>query len=269
MPMSKHSHAIRLLVVDDEPACVDELCEFLGEHGYHAYACYNASQACEQFRRDPQIGIALCDLNMPDLNGIELIQALEAIAAYDRPFQAVIFTGQGDAQHVIEAMRAGVADFFEKPVDTQGLLKTLARLEEQLNSRQLEYQRLADLNQNLQHIVHSLEDLHRTINSRRHIFGRPTHPHPNLAPAQALLGNPATPPLLRHLSPRQQAVAQLIARGMTNYQIACELGITENTVKLYVSQILRLTQMHNRTQLALALTPAPAPTPTPLNEALH
>lgn len=37
--------------------------------------------------------------------------------------------------------------------------------------------------------------------------------------------------------------------------IVNELGITENTVKLYVSQALRLTRMHNRTQLALALLP--------------
>ena len=37
---------------------------------------------------------------------------------------------------------------------------------------------------------------------------------------------------------------------------SCELGITENTVKLYVSQVLRLTHMNNRTQLALALSPS-------------
>jgi len=51
-------------------------------------------------------------------------------------------------------------------------------------------------------------------------------------------------------------VARLVGKGQTNYQIACELGITENTVKLYVSQVLRLTHMHNRTQLALALSPS-------------
>jgi DNA-binding NarL/FixJ family response regulator len=61
--------------------------------------------------------------------------------------------------------------------------------------------------------------------------------------------------VLNQLSPRQLEVARLVGKGHTNYQIACELGITENTVKLYVSQVLRLTHMHNRTQLALALTP--------------
>src|SRR5690606_36213281 len=60
-------------------------------------------------------------------------------------------------------------------------------------------------------------------------------------------------PGLASLSPRQLEVAQLIARGMTNYQISCELGISENTVKLYVSQVLRATNMHNRTMLALAM----------------
>lgn len=54
-------------------------------------------------------------------------------------------------------------------------------------------------------------------------------------------------------------MARLVSKGKTNYQIACELGITENTVKLYVSQVLRLTHMHNRTQLALALAPGNSP----------
>ena len=60
-------------------------------------------------------------------------------------------------------------------------------------------------------------------------------------------------PGLSLLSPRQVEVAQLIARGMTNYQIACELGISENTVKLYVSQVLKATNMPSRTKLAIAL----------------
>ena len=64
------------------------------------------------------------------------------------------------------------------------------------------------------------------------------------------------PTIFNQLSPRQLDVARLVGKGQTNYQIACKLGITENTVKLYVSQVLRLTHMHNRTQLALALSPA-------------
>lgn len=69
-------------------------------------------------------------------------------------------------------------------------------------------------------------------------------------------GSVEIPTIFNQLSPRQLDVARLVGKGQTNYQIACELGITENTVKLYVSQVLRLTHMHNRTQLALALSPS-------------
>ncbi len=51
--------------------------------------------------------------------------------------------------------------------------------------------------------------------------------------------------------------------------LRCELGITENTVKLYVSQVLRLTHMHNRTQLALALSPSTSVMRVSLRTDLH
>ncbi|MNF71163.1 transcriptional regulator NarL [compost metagenome] len=69
-------------------------------------------------------------------------------------------------------------------------------------------------------------------------------------------GRVEIPAIFNQLSPRQLEVARLVGLGKTNYQTACDLGITENTVKLYVSQVLRLTHMHNRTQLALALSPS-------------
>ncbi|WP_375738735.1 response regulator transcription factor [Pseudomonas boanensis] len=49
------------------------------------------------------------------------------------------------------------------------------------------------------------------------------------------------------LSPRQLEVVRRISKGMTNSQTACELGLTENTVKLYVSQVLRLNLTNSRT----------------------
>src|SRR5690606_26994914 len=100
------------------------------------------------------------------------------------------------------------------------------------------------LNDKLQSLAESIDTLYQSIHKRRHNFGAA----PSTANAQVLEEMP-----FRLLSPRQLAVARLVGKGLTNYQIACELGITENTVKLYVSQVLRLTHMHNRTQLALAL----------------
>ncbi len=52
---------------------------------------------------------------------------------------------------------------------------------------------------------------------------------------------------IKNLSPRQLDVLRLIARGLSNKQIAYELGITEGTVKLYITALFRLLKVYNRT----------------------
>ncbi|MNR19926.1 transcriptional regulator NarL [compost metagenome] len=100
----------------------------------------------------------------------------------------------------------------------------------------------------------SIDDLYQDLDKARGLGAhrRATDVDPEVEPDNL-------PTLFNKLSPRQLDVARLVSKGKTNYQIACELGITENTVKLYVSQVLRLTHMHNRTQLALALSPSTSP----------
>jgi DNA-binding NarL/FixJ family response regulator len=55
------------------------------------------------------------------------------------------------------------------------------------------------------------------------------------------------------LSPRQRDVALAVARGLTNAQIAAELGLTEGTVKAYLKDVFRILGASNRTQLALRM----------------
>jgi DNA-binding NarL/FixJ family response regulator len=63
----------------------------------------------------------------------------------------------------------------------------------------------------------------------------------------------AMPDALQDLSPRQRDVAYAVARGLSNAQIAAELGLTEGTVKAYLKEIFRNLGISNRTQLALRL----------------
>jgi DNA-binding NarL/FixJ family response regulator len=250
--MSTQDYEVKLLVVDDEPAFLEEMCEFLSAAGYQCYACQNAEDALACFRQDWQIGLVLCDLHMPGTNGLELIEQLVKIAERERPFQAIIFTGSTDQNEVIQAMRAGVADYFPKPIDQEQLLITITRLSAELKASSSDYERLAQLNDKLHSLTESINELYQHIQSR--------HPHSEHSEKSTATVQPPAelPEAFKALSPRQLAVARLVGKGLTNYQIACELGITENTVKLYVSQVLRLTHMRNRTQLALALSPSRA-----------
>lgn len=245
---------MKVLVVDDQQMIVEELCEFLESSGYRCVPCHSSREAVERFSEDVEIGLVLCDLNMPQMDGIQLVQELQRIAGKQRAFEAIMLTGCGDKQDVIKALRVGVADYYQKPINLGELLEGLQRQEAVLAERQKDVH-LGHLNQKLQYLSASIDDLYQDLDKARR------------SPLQSAGGDSGTdevseadriemPAIFNQLSPRQLEVARLVGKGQTNYQIACELGITENTVKLYVSQVLRLTHMHNRTQLALALSPS-------------
>lgn len=252
--MNKLTSAVKVLVVDDQPLIVEELCEFLESSGYRCVPCESSQQAIERFSQDAEIGLVLSDLHMPDMNGIQLVQELQRIGGKHRVFEAIMLTGRADKQDVIKALRAGIADYYQKPVDLDELLEGVKRQEAALQERHKNVQ-LGHLNQKLQFLSESIDDLYQDLDKVRR--------NPTAVVSDMLGGEGAgegvaqeIPAIFNQLSPRQLDVARLVGKGQTNYQIACELGITENTVKLYVSQVLRLTHMHNRTQLALALSPS-------------
>lgn len=250
--MNKLTVAVKVLVVDDQPLIVEELCEFLESSGYRCVPCESSQQALKRFSEDAEIGLVLCDLHMPEMDGIELVQAMQKVAGKQRAFEAIMLTGRADKQDVIKALRAGIADYYQKPINLEELLEGLQRQEAALQERRKDLH-LGHLNQKLQYLSESINDLYQDLDKARR---SPAASDTDGDVSAEDLGPIEIPAIFNQLSPRQLDVARLVGKGQTNYQIACELGITENTVKLYVSQVLRLTHMHNRTQLALALSPS-------------
>ena len=250
--MNKSASAVKILVVDDEPMIVEELCEFLEGNGYSCVPAHCATQAIECYQADEHIGLILCDLDMPDLDGVEMVHALKELNGRKRVFEAIMLTGRAEKQDVIRALREGFTDYYQKPIDLPGLLEGVRRQEQALLERRRNVRELSALNQRLLELAESIDGLYQDLEKAR---GQGVHRRAT----DVEEAEPELPPAFEKLSPRQLEVARLVGKGKTNYQIACELGITENTVKLYVSQVLRLTHMHNRTQLALALTPRSSP----------
>ncbi|MBH9409258.1 two-component response regulator PprB [Pseudomonas aeruginosa] len=261
-PASRH---FSVLIIDDEPQVTSELRELLENSGYRCVTSTHRESAIASFQADPNIGLVICDLYLGQDNGIRLIESLKEVAGNGRFFESIILTGHDGRQEVIEAMRVGAADYYQKPVAPQELLHGLERLENRLHERVRSQLSLSHVNQRLEYLAESLNSIYRDIHKIKYeVHGnsqpsalksedsQPSAPPASVAESQVSPSNP----LFGKLSPRPQAVARLGSKGRTNYQIAYDLGITENTVKLYVSQVLRLMHMHNRTQLALALSPA-------------
>jgi len=75
-------------------------------------------------------GCIVTDVRMPDMTGLELARRLRDSGSGE---PVIVITGHADVPLAIEAMRAGVADFIEKPFDDEVLLASIRRLLDQAN----------------------------------------------------------------------------------------------------------------------------------------
>lgn len=234
----------KVLIVDNESFIVEELIEFLEGNGVSCIGSVSSVEAIELFHADESITLVLSDYRMPEINGIELITALRQGASRSRVFESILFTGDADKDDVVAALRAGISDYHQKPLDMDALLAGVHQLQAAAQERAAA-QKMEGISERLKEMTLSLRELQQDVS---------TLSSAETEPVMATEPLPVTElPGYSKLSPRQAEVAELVGKGLTNYQISCELGISENTVKLYVSQVLRATSMDNRTLLALAL----------------
>jgi two-component system response regulator FixJ len=77
-------------------------------------------------------GVLVTDLRMPDMTGVELLQAL-SLAGTTLP--SIVITGHGDVPMAVEAMKAGAIDFIEKPFEDEVLIEAIRRAAEQLSEK--------------------------------------------------------------------------------------------------------------------------------------
>jgi response regulator RpfG family c-di-GMP phosphodiesterase len=113
----------RVLIVDDEESSRLLLRHALEVGNMQVEAVGSAGEALERLRQD-RFHLLLCDLVLPDMDGIELIRAA---AAVDSQLVTIAISGRGTIQTAVEAMKAGAFDYIEKPVDVQSLLTVTAR----------------------------------------------------------------------------------------------------------------------------------------------
>jgi DNA-binding response OmpR family regulator len=111
-----------VLVVDDEPGIRAVLAELLTDEGYRVVVAQDGADALRQIG-DAMPDVVLLDLNMPKLNGWEVVERLRALAI---TLPIVIMTaGQSAA---IEAARLGAAAALPKPFAIDDVLTTVERL---------------------------------------------------------------------------------------------------------------------------------------------
>jgi two-component sensor histidine kinase/CheY-like chemotaxis protein len=113
----------RILIVDDEAANVDALCDTLRDQGYQTTG-FTDSEAALGALRNNMYELLLSDLMMPAMSGIDLLRAAQQI---DPNLIGIIMTGEGTIATAVEAMRSGAQDYILKPFKLSVILPVLAR----------------------------------------------------------------------------------------------------------------------------------------------
>lgn len=117
-----------ILVVDDEVGIRELLSEILFDEGYQVHLAENVQQARE-FRLNKVPDLVLLDIWMPDADGLSLLKEWVGQDLLTMP--VVMMSGHGTIETALEATRIGAADFLEKPIALQKLLKTVATVMQQ------------------------------------------------------------------------------------------------------------------------------------------
>jgi len=109
---------MRILVVEDETSLRDQLQRQLEARGYSVDAAADGEEGLFLGREYP-MDLAIIDLGLPGISGIELIRRLRAL---DRPFPVLILTARDAWQDKVEGLESGADDYLTKPFHTEELL---------------------------------------------------------------------------------------------------------------------------------------------------
>jgi two-component system CheB/CheR fusion protein len=121
-----------VFVVDDDQNLRDALQELLRQHG-HPHEAYASGEAFLAADRPDREGCLVVDAVMPGMGGIAL---LERLKTENHGMPAIMITGHGDVAMAVQAMKAGAADFLEKPIRPDELLVAIERALERAQDSQ-------------------------------------------------------------------------------------------------------------------------------------
>ena len=212
---------INILIVDDHPIIREGLRKLLEmEPDIVVIAEAGTGEQALLVARQIQPDVVLLDINLPNLNGLQVTAQLKA----DRNRMGVVLlTAYDDDEQILHAMRAGASAYCPKDIETDKLLEVIRQV--------------ARGNYVIGGKVYNERGAQEWLNSK----------------VEALTG-PYVIDSSEHfvpLSPREMEILRCVTRGLSNKEIAQELGISHQTVKNHMTSILDKLKVQDRTQAAV------------------
>ena len=206
------SDQVRVLVAEDQQLVRAGIVTMLGVGGFSVVAEVGDGEAAVTAARRTRPDVALVDIRMPVLDGIEATRRITAELPGTR---VLVLTTFGHDEYIFAALSAGAGGFLLKDAPPEQLLEAVAAL--------------ARGEGRLDPAV--------TATVLEHFRSRP------------LSGTGRRP--LAPLTPREEGVLRLMARGLSNAEIAESLGVSPGTVKTHVAALLGKIGVRDRVQAVI------------------
>jgi DNA-binding NarL/FixJ family response regulator len=202
---------MKILIADDHALFRDSLRSLLEAHGFELLGEARNGREAVELARKLKPDVVLMDLSMPEMDGLA---ATKLISAEQPDVKVVILTASDEDSKLFEAIKAGAQGYLLKNLESEeffSLLDGVNRGEPALTPA-----------------------LARKLLQE---FARPAQ-------------GPAPPQDPDALTDREREVLELLVNGVTsNRKLAKQLGVSENTVKFHVRNILDKLHLHNRAQV--------------------
>jgi PAS domain S-box-containing protein len=152
----------RILIVDDDENTCKSLKLIFETRGYETETALTGKEALEEAQKKP-VNLALLDLRLPDMEGVELLEALKAM----QPDMAMVMvTGYASVGSVVQALEAGASAYITKPLDMEEVLTRVGSILERRHrilERQLEEEALRERNRQLELLSRAVEAFSSTL----------------------------------------------------------------------------------------------------------
>jgi DNA-binding NarL/FixJ family response regulator len=204
----------RVLIADDDDLMRAGLVELLtadSQIGIVGEASTGREAVTQARRLKPDV--VLMDVRMPDVDGIEATRELSRVAPESR---VLILTTFEQDDYIFGALRAGASGFLLKRARPEELIAAV-------------------------HTIAAGDSLLSPSVTRRVIDGMSRQPMPGHADEAKL----------DSLTPREREVLELIARGLSNREIAGALAVEESTIRTHVKRILMKLELRDRVQAVI------------------
>ena len=206
---------LEVLLVDDEPLLLESLEIILSMNQIKVIGMAHDGKEALAILREKQCQMALVDLNMKGMGGIELIKEIKKGFPW---IKILVLTTFYDDKNITNAIAGGADGYLLKGGGKDAILAAVEGIMGGQNVIGHEVmERLAVLLQKNKNIAEANEDL------------------------------------LADMTEREKEICTLLAKGLNNRQIADELYISEGTVKNYISSIYDKTGLHDRSKLIVAM----------------